>query len=160
MTWASHHGVMDTITTRIHSPNGDLSPRAGEPARAQAESRLRSVLRANAAFSVVTGTVGAVAAGWVADRLGVAQAGWVRFVGVDLLLFAGVVLLVSRLGADRLRLGALLVSAGDLSWVAATVVILAVGAFSGAGPALAVVAGLIVLDLALMQLWFRSRMLS
>jgi hypothetical protein len=132
---------------------------AGTTARCTtAEGRLRAVLAANAVTSAAAGAVALAAGGWVADLMDVSTVGLVRLVGAALLVFAADVLLVARAAPVRLRTGAALVSAADATWVAATVALIAAGAFGGTGVAVAAVMGLGVAGFCALQLLFRSRL--
>lgn len=142
-----------TTTTGTAEEAGAAARHASTP-----EGRLRAVLSVNAATSFATGAVGLAAAGWWSERLGVGSTTWTRVVSAGLILFAVDVLVVARARRRRLRVGAVAVSAADIVWVAATVVVIAAGALNGVGVALATVVGLVVADFALLQLWFRSRM--
>lgn len=138
-----------------HSLTVPTSPRtalAADPA-----GRLRLVLTTNAATSVAAGLVAVLAAGWCVDELGLQSEGWTRVVGAGLVLFAADVALGVR--SRRLATTALLTSVADLAWVAATAVVLAAVDLTTAGRVVAVVMGVGVLDFALLQLWFRSRLL-
>jgi hypothetical protein len=141
------------------SPSPDPT-RAAEsrPSPGAAESRLRTVLRLNGAFSLVTGLVGLAAAGPVADLLGV-DASWpIRLVGGGLVPFAAAVAWIAGAPRSALHRWAGAVSAADLGWVAATVVVLAGGWLSTAGAVILGVIGLVVLDLGLGQLAARRRL--
>jgi hypothetical protein len=131
---------------------------AATTAATTAERQLRAVLALNAATSAAAGLVALVAGGWVADLLDVSTVGIVRLVGAALVVFALDVALVARATPARLRRGAALVSAADAAWVVATVVLVAAGAFGGAGVAVAAVMGVGVADFGALQLWFRHRM--
>ena len=122
------------------------------------ERRLRGVLALNAATSLAVGVAGLIAADWWSERLGLDSPGWTRIVSVALIAFALDVALAARSRPARLRAGAALVSAADVAWVAATIVVLATGRLSGAGVVVAVVLGVGVADFAALQLWFRHRM--
>ena len=114
---------------------------------------LASLLRLDAAVCAVTGLVAAAAPAVVADALGPdVPTAAVRWVGVALLVWAADAALLSR-GSRRVqRRTVLAAGVGNLGWELATVVLVALGAFStvGAGLALAVAAvagGLGVLQL-------------
>ena len=141
-----HDGVMTTTTVPTVAP------------RRTAEGRLRAVLAVNAATSLVAGVAGLAAARWWSEELGVDSPGWVRIVSIGLVLFAVDVALVARSRRDVLRRHAATVSVADLTWVAATAVLVAVGAFSTTGAIIAVVMAVGVLDFALLQLRFRSQL--
>lgn len=124
-----------------------------QPAR-----RLRAVLALNACTSLACGVAGLVAAPYWSDTLGIGSTGWIRIVSAGLVLFAIDVALVAARAKASLPVASLAISLGDLVWVAATGVALATISFTTTGWILAVVIGVGVLDFALLQLWFRSRM--
>ena len=120
------------------------------------ETTLRRILAANAALSGLTAAIGLVFAGDVADVLGAGDATIVRIVSAGLALWALDVLLLSRAPRSWLRRYVGVVIAGDLAWVAATIGLIAAGAFDPAGIALATAAGAAVAALAAGQ-WVSSR---
>lgn len=120
--------------------------------------RLRTVLVLNAATSFACGVAGLVAAPYWSDTLGIDSTTWIRVVSAGLVLFAIDVGLVAWRATASLPSAALAISMGDLAWVAATGVALATVGFTTIGWILAVVVGAGVLDYALLQLWFRSRL--
>lgn len=122
-----------------------------------ASQRLRTVLSVNAATSLAGGVLGLVATDRLVHELGLQSAGWTRLVSAGLVLFAVGVALGAR-SSERLPPTALLTSVLDLTWVAATVVVLATVDLTGLGQVVAGVMGAAVLDFAALQLWFRSRM--
>ncbi len=132
------------------------SPHAAPAATSRSESRLRLSLRLNAGFSTSTGAVALIAGGWVADQLGLDQS-WapmaVRLLGVGLLGFAALLLFESGRQGDRLASSVLQVSMADLGWVVGSGVLMALGLFSSIGNVVVAVIALVVLDLALFQLW-------
>ena len=121
--------------------------------------RLRLVLRANATTSGLGGLAGLLGAGFFSDFMGVDHLGLTAMVSAGLIVFAAVVgfAATARDRAIRLAPG---ISAGDLSWVAATVAVVTSGVLSTGGNVLAVLVGLMVLDFACLQLWYRSRATS
>lgn len=125
---------------------------------AQPERRLRTVLGLNATTSLLTGVTGLAAAGWWSDRLGIDSPGWTRVVSAGLVLFALAVALVARTPPGQLRRLAAVVSVADLAWVAGTIGVIAAGALNGTGVVVAIVLGIGVADLALLQMWFRRLM--
>jgi hypothetical protein len=125
-------------------------------APAPAATRLRTVLTVNAGTSLVAGVLGLVATDTVVDELGLQSAGWTRLVSAGLVLFAVDVLLGAR--PRHLGTTALATSVVDLAWVAATVAVLATVDLTGLGQLVAVAMGVAVTDFALLQLWFRSRL--
>jgi hypothetical protein len=122
-----------------------------------AERRLRAVLALNAGTSLAAGVVGLAATGWVGDVLGVDRPGWIRLVSAALVLFALDVALLARARTPVLRRHAATVSAADAAWVVATVVLVALGAFSTRGAVVASVMAIGVADFAVLQLVFRRR---
>ena len=120
--------------------------------------RLRAVLAANAATSLLFGVAGLVAAPYWAETLGIDSTGWIRLVSAGLVLFAVDVGFVAARARASLAAAAMAVSLADLAWVAATGVALATIDFTTAGWMLAVAIAAGVVDFALLQLWFRSRL--
>lgn len=118
------------------------------------------MLAANATTSFMCGAAGLVAAEHWSDTLGIDSTTWIRIVAAGLVLFAIDVALVAARAKGRLATAALAVSIGDLAWVAATGVALATVDFTTTGAVLAVVVAVGVLDFALLQLWFRRRVLA
>jgi len=122
------------------------------------ERDLRLLLGADAVVTGGGGVLAVVDAAWVADLLGVDARGWVRAVGAFLLVLALDLALTARSSTGSLRRWTPVFAAGDFAWVAATAVLLALGAFSGAGIAIAAVAGLVVLEVGITKLRFRNRL--
>ena len=114
---------------------------------------LPALLRLDAALCAATGLLAAAAPAAVADALGPdVPAPAVRWVGVALVVWAVDAALLARASRRVVRRTALAAGVANLGWEAATVVLVALGAFSvvGAGLALgvaAVVGGLGVLQL-------------
>jgi hypothetical protein len=103
---------------------------------------LRSLLRLDATVCALSGVIALVASSALADLLDVAR-GWVLGVGAFLVVYAAGLLAVAH--AERaLIAGARVSIAGDAAWVAATVVLVAAGVFSGAGIALMAAVALVV----------------
>lgn len=137
------------MTTTVSAPLATTTPAA-------AASRLRTVLSVNAATSFAGGAAGLLAADRLVDELGLQSAGWTRLVSAGLVLFAIDVALGAR--SRHLATTALATSVLDLTWVAATVAVLATVDLTGLGQLVAAAMGVAVLDFALLQLWFRSRL--
>lgn len=117
-----------------------------------ATERLRSRLRLNAAFSVLSGLATIALAGWVGDQLGTGRIGLVRIAGAALVAYGLDLVITARLRWSRLMPAATAVVAADALWVVGTVVVLATGAVDRAGGrALLIATGVIVLELALVQ---------
>lgn len=128
----------------------------GEVGARRTATRLRNLLRVNAVFSTVTGLVAVVAGGPVADLLGVDRVWVVRALGAGLVGFAVAVFFVSGVRTSLLRPASLVVSIGDLGWVAATLATFAFGWLSAAGVAVMAATGVVVLGLGLAQLRARA----
>lgn len=112
-------------------------------------SRLRAALRANVAFSLLSGLLLLFSGGMVA-RWGLGPWWLASVVGFSLLPFAAIVARVAVLPAIGLRNPARLVVAADLAWVVASIVLLAVVDLPGSGATLVtVVAGVV----AVMAVW-------
>lgn len=125
---------------------------------ARGESGLRTALRLNAGFSLLTGLIATIAAGWVADRLGIEQTWLVRTIGIGLLGFAAGLVFISGLSAPVVRTQALQISIADFGWVAATIVVIAAGWLSTTGAIVMALIAVVVADFGLLQLWQRRRM--
>ncbi|MEO0494294.1 MAG: hypothetical protein AAF081_12860 [Actinomycetota bacterium] len=122
--------------------------------------RARLILRANAIFSTVTGAIAVVAADWVSDSAGIDHVVLTRLVGVGLLLFAADLVRQARLPESKLPFALLQTSVADLGWVLATPVVIAVVDLTRAGTIGALAIAAVVLDIALAQLWVRSKLVS
>ena len=120
--------------------------------------RLRAVLRLNAATSLGGGLVAAIASPWVSDTLGIDHVLITRLLGVGLVLFAADVAFLSTRGREALARGARLVSAADIAWVLASLVVVATGILTTVGVAVTLLVALGVADFAATQLWFRARL--
>ena len=123
-------------------------------------SRARLALRANATFSTITGLIGVVAAGWVSDRSGIEPTGLIRVVGVGLLLFAADLVRQSLLAEAKLPFALLQTSIADVGWIVATPVVIAIADLTRTGTIGAIVIAAVVLDLALAQMWVRSKLVA
>jgi hypothetical protein len=129
------HEVMATMTS-VRDDRGMNSSRHSP------EALLRIVLRTNATTSGAGGVIAALAPGPVDDILGTGEQGWVRLIGIGLVLFAAVVVSASRLDADQMRRIVPAISVGDGAWVVGSVLAVALGWFSTGG---AVVMGVVAL---------------
>jgi len=119
---------------------------------------LRTVLRANAGFSTVTGLAGLILGGPIAEMFGVDQVWLIRLLGAGLLFFAAGVFMISRTDRPILDAWSAQVSIADLGWVAGTVLVVALGWLSTTGAVVMGVIAVAVLGLGLMQLRSRSAM--
>jgi hypothetical protein len=118
----------------------------------QASRPLRSILRANAAFSLACGAVALIAADRLAEWIG-ADGGWiVRLVGVALVVYCPMLLATAASCPERLRTFGVVVSIADLVWVAGTIALLASGAVDPAGAWVLGITGLVVLVFGVEQL--------
>jgi len=113
-------------------------------------SFLRKSLRGNALFSILSGLTFVAASGAVAEILGAVTPIEVIVMGVQLLLFAGVLLfLASRPEVSaRLTIGVIV---ADVLWVIGTVVIVYADLLTSSGAVLAVMIADIVLLMAIFQ---------
>lgn len=143
---------MTSTLTVPGTPAYSHLPRTERPA-----ANLRAVLGLNAMTSLIAGVIGTVAASWVAEEFGIGSVAWTRIVSIGLIVFAVDVALVATRATRSLRPAALAVSMADITWVVGTVVVLATVDLTTTGWIAAVVMGVGVLDFALLQLWFRSR---
>jgi hypothetical protein len=109
---------------------------AGPTTTSAAEDALRTTLRLNAATSLLGGLAATAAAGPVDRLLGTREPGWVRVMGVGLLLFAGGVAATSGATVDRLARRTPFISAADATWVAASTATIAAGWYSVRGKAI------------------------
>jgi len=111
---------------------------------------LRASLRANAAFSALSGVILAIANGAIATLLGEVHPLLVLLVGVQLLFFAGLLVWL----ASRSEIPASLavgVVVADLLWVFATILVVYIDVLTRSGEALATVLAGIVLVMAILQ---------
>ena len=117
-----------------------------------ADAKLRQILRVDALACAASGVVAAVAASGVADLLGTERTGWVRAVGVFLVVYAADLLLVARATRPTtVRRGAVVSAVGDAVWVAGTVALIAAGAFGGVGIAVVAALGAVVAALGVVK---------
>lgn len=116
---------------------------------------LRNSLRANAAFSALSGLVLSLGASPVAEAIGLGDARILLAVGLGLLGFAGyVAFLASR---PEIALGAAMaVVTADLAWVAGTGALVLLDVLSRTGATAAIVVADVVLLFALLQ-WLGVR---
>jgi hypothetical protein len=114
---------------------------------------LAALLRIDAVLCAATGVLAAAAAGPVADVLGPdVPTGAVRWVGVALVVWAVDAALLSRTSGRLLRRTAGAAGIANLAWELATVVLVALGAFSLTGAVLALAVAAVVGGLGVLQL--------
>lgn len=126
----------------------------------QAATKLRNLLRMNSEFSLVTGLVGVVAASPIADFLDIDQTWLVRLVAAGLLYFSLDLFVVAGSKTKTLRLRSLDMSLSDFAWVAATVVVIAMGWLSTGGSVLMGLLAVPVLELGIAQFRARRRLIK
>ena len=128
------------------------------PVRSSAQ-RLRTTLRLNALTSTFGGLVCLLAGGWTSTLLGTGHAGFVRLVGLGLVVFAFDVAAVAGARVSRLVGWAPVVSIADAVWVAATVLTIAAGWYSTGGGIVVGLVGAMVATFGVTQLcaWQRHR---
>lgn len=128
-------------------------PAAAPVSAAGRTGRLRTLLRADAALCAGTGLLAAAAPAAVADLLGPdVSATAVRVVGIALVLYALDLAAISRAAARWQRPAARVAGVGNVAWELATVVLVALGAFSVTGAVLALAVAAVVGGLGLLQL--------
>jgi hypothetical protein len=127
------------------------------PARLAAQ-RLRNTLRANAATSLAAGMLAAVAPNILDQVLGTSHPGWVRLVGIGLIVFAADVTIVAGAPTVRLARWTKGIVAADVMWVGATIATIRAGWFDFRGAVLLGLAGAVVGSFAAVQ-WRRLRSL-
>ncbi len=145
------------MVTSTEVRNVLAAPEAELAARRTA-TRLRNVLRLNAAFSTLSAAVALAAGGPVAELLGTDEVWLIRATGALLLGFAVVVLVVASLRTALLDRLALVVSIADLGWVVGTVGVIAAGWVSTGGAVVLGVVALLVGELGIAQLRSRRRL--
>lgn len=126
--------------------------------RTDSAAFLRTSLRANAAFSMLSGGAFALAGSAVASFLGVSPPILVTGVGVNLLAFAGALLFLASRPRIAPRL-ALAIIAADMAWVVGTLALVLGDVFTTAGAAAALVVGNVVLLFAILQ-WIGVRRMT
>lgn len=112
---------------------------------------LRLVLRANATTSLAGGLLAAAAPGAVDDVLDTGHPGWVRLVGIGLVLFAAWVAFTSTRPPRPLLRETYAIIAGDVSWVVASAATVALGWYSAGGVVLVAAVAVMVATWATLQ---------
>jgi O-antigen/teichoic acid export membrane protein len=134
-------------------PQEDTMTALTAPAPTDRDARLRTLLRADAGLCAVTGLLAAAVPSAVADLLGPdVSATVVRVVGIALVVWAVDALLLTRTRGRLLTRVARVAAAGNLAWEVGTLVLVALGAFSGTGAVVALLVAAVVGGLGLVQL--------
>lgn len=115
------------------------------------ERKLRRVLRANATTSAITGLAMLLAPSAIDDVLETGHPSWVRVVGIGLLPFAAVVAWLSSSTVGHLRRFTAAIVAGDVGWVAASLITVVLGWYSGRGVVVVLAVAVFVGGYALLQ---------
>ena len=118
-----------------------------------AEAPLRLVLRINAASSIVVGALMAAAPETVDDVLGTGRPGWIRLVGLGLVVFAVFVGWLSTTSPKMMEKLVPQVALGDIGWVVGSVVTVLVGWYSGGGNVVVLAMAVAVAVFAALQWW-------
>ena len=116
-----------------------------------AVQRVRNVLRANTAFSLIAGFAVAGSSEWLNEQLAGTPTLAVAAIGLGVVAFGIIVLAVSVSGARTVWLGGRLVALADVVWVATSVPIIMFGELTAAGTAAVAVVGVCVLTLAVAE---------
>ena len=132
---------IERAVPRPRSNDGDDRAEAGVD---QPAERLRLPLRLNAAFSLVSGAALLVAGGPLGSLMDVDQVWLLRLIGVGVVLFGVDVWFVASRPTGHLVQHSAMVTAADFAWVAATVVVIALGLVNTAGAVLCVAVALAV----------------
>jgi len=116
-----------------------------------AVQRVRNVLRANTAFSVIAGLAVAGSSAWLTRQLAGTPTLALAAIGLGVVAFGIIVLTVSVSGACTVWRGGRLVAVADLVWVAISIPIIMFGDLTAAGVAVVAVVGTCVLALAVAE---------
>ncbi len=116
-----------------------------------AVQRVRNVLRANTAFSVITGLAVAGSSAWLTQQLAGTPTLAVAAIVLGVAAFGIIVPSVSVAGARTVWRGGRLVAVADLGWVAISIPIVVIGDLTAAGVAVVAVVGACVLALAVAE---------
>lgn len=151
----------EPTSSPTRSPARSVVGAAPEELQARiAATKLRNLLRLNAAFSITSGiitvAVAVAAAAAIAGLLDIDVVWLVRVVGVLVIGFGGLVLSAATVKTPRLPAIAAMVSVADMSWVAATIAVVVAGLISTSGAILVTGVALVTLDFGLIQLRARN----
>ncbi len=157
------HTIPDATPTAAAAASiGPMYLEAGpaELSYRSAATSLRNAFRLNGEFSGMTGLIATVAAGPVADLLGIDQVWLIRGLGISLLGFSALLFFLAGQRNSEVRVMAAPISLADLGWVAGTVAIVALGWLSTVGAIVMGVVALVVLGFAIAQLRARAAMVT
>lgn len=143
--------MTDTTRTSPRPTSTSTSIRQSPRARTGCVSKLRRILRVNAANCVVSGTALAVAGAQIDELLGTGHPGWVRLVGIGLFAFAALCWWTAAGSLDRLRAVTPLIVAGDIAWVVASAATSLLGWFSDGGVVVVLAMAVVVDTFAVLQ---------
>ena len=117
----------------------------------RAVQRVRTVLRVNTVFSIVSGVAVAASSAWLAQQLGGPPTLAVVAIGLSVVVFGFVAMAVSVAGARTVWRGGGLVASADLAWVAISIPVIIIGDLTSAGVIAVSVVGSGVLALAVSE---------
>lgn len=129
---------METVTNHPSRAATPTRPTHG----AATIARLRTLLRIDSVVCLGPSAVIAAFAGPVADALGTGHVTWLRALGIGLIVYAIGLVLASRANDRVVAVAGAETSIADAAWVLGTIVLIAAGAFSTSGVAIAAVAAL------------------
>ena len=136
---------MDTSTARLTPHLGDRAATRSRPVIRDATDRLRRALRLNATTSILAGLLMTTVPERVERVLGTGYPGWVRLVGIGVVIFGIDVALLCTRPSGQLQRWTPVVIGADIAWVAASVVTILLGWYSTSG-VIAVVAMAVAVD--------------
>ena len=129
---------METVTnhpSRVATPTRPTSSAA-------TIARLRTLLRVDSAICLGGGAAMAVFAGPLADALGTGHVNVLRAFGIGMVAYGVGLVLASRANTRVVATAGVETAIADALWVLGTIVLIALGAFSATGAAIAAVAAL------------------
>ena len=117
----------------------------------RAVQRVRTVLRVNTVFSIVSGVAVAASSAWLAQQLGGPSTLAVVAIGLSVVVFGFIAMAVSVAGARTVWRGGCLIAAADLAWVAISIPVVIIGEVTTAGVIAVSIVGSGVLALAIAE---------
>jgi len=121
-------------TSTTSSSNAGRSTATARSSQAERSTdRLRTVLRINAASSMISGGVMAAIPNTIDDLLDTGRPGWIHLIGIGLMLFATIVAITARFDRPKLKVATSAIVVGDIGWVVGSVVTVLLGWYSGGG---------------------------